>query len=101
MPHLRFTLILALAAVMHLGGVTLPEGTEAFEEIEEAAHGRRRLARLARQADPPSATAGPATTAAMRPRPAYHPARARAAVTTPARKAPTPPPDPASATDDH
>jgi hypothetical protein len=99
--RLRLPLILALTAVMHLGGVTLPDGTESLEEFEETAHGRRRLARLARQADPPSATAGPATTAAMRPRPGHHPARARAAGTKPARKVPTPPPDPASATDDH
>jgi hypothetical protein len=100
MRKLRLALILVLAGILDLGSGTLPGGAEVLEEFEEAAHGRRRLARLARQPAPPATDADHATTAVVRPRPPQHQPRARAAA-EPARKTPAPPPDPASATDDH
>jgi hypothetical protein len=48
---MRLLLILLLTAAMDLGSPVLPGG-EGLEEFEEAAHGRRRLARLASVALP-------------------------------------------------
>jgi hypothetical protein len=100
MRKLRLVLLLALVAVLDLGGMTPPGGAEALEELEEAAHGRRRLVRLARQPAPPSAGADAPRPAATRPRPAHHLPRARTAAEPP-RNALAPAPDPASPTDDH
>ncbi len=52
MRGLRFLLIVVLAAVMDLGSPVLPEVGEAFEELEEAAHGRWRLMLRRRTASP-------------------------------------------------
>lgn len=99
MRGLRFLLIVVLAAVMDLGSPVLPEVGEAFEELEEAAHGRRRLT-PPRHAGSPAAptTVTPAAVAAQRPVPRRSPART---THTPARKVPPPLPDPASASEDH
>jgi hypothetical protein len=100
MQRLRLVLILALVAILDLGHGTLPGGAEAFEEFEEAAHGRRRLVRLARQPVPPSTDADVTRAAATRPRPAHHRPRVRAAADAP-RRIPAPPPEPASSLEDH
>jgi hypothetical protein len=100
MRRLRLVLILALVAVLDLGGGTLPGGAEAFEEFEEAAHGRRRLVRLARQPVPPSTDTDVTRAATARPRPTHHLPRVRRAADAP-RRAPAPPPEPASSLDDH
>jgi hypothetical protein len=99
MRKLRLALVLALVGLLDLGSGTLPGGAEASEELDEAAHGRRRLVRLARQPAPPSTDTDHARAAAARPRPAHQP-RVRAAA-EPLRKVPAPAPDPASPTDDH
>jgi hypothetical protein len=98
MQKLRLMLILALVAMLDLGGASPPGGTEAFEEFEETAHGRRRLVRLARQPVPPSTDADVAKAVAVRPRPAHHRQFVRAPVHAPRR---APAPDPASSLDDH
>jgi hypothetical protein len=100
MHTLRLALVLALVALLDLGGSTLPGGAETHEELEEAAHGRRRLVRLARQPAPPSADTDAARAAATRPRPVHHQPCARTAADPP-RNALEPAPDPASPTDDH
>lgn len=99
MRGLRFLLIIVLTAVMDLGSPVLPEVGEAFEELEEAAHGRRRLISL-RRAGSPGAPATVTATALTprRPVPRRSPARA---THTPARKVPPPLPEPASASEDH
>jgi hypothetical protein len=100
MQKLRLMLILALVAVLDLGGASPPAGAEAFEEFEESVHGRRRLVRLARQPVPPSTDTAVASAAAVRSRLAHHRPLVRAAADAP-RRAPSPSPDPASALDDH
>jgi hypothetical protein len=99
MRGLRFLLIVVLAAVMDLGSPVLPEVGEASEELEEAAHGRRRLMLLRHAVSPiVPATVTPAALTARRPGPRPSPARATRA---PARKIPPLPPDPAIASEDH
>jgi hypothetical protein len=99
MRGLRFLLIVILAAVMDLGSPVLPEVGEASEELEEAAHGRRRLMLLRHAASPVApATVTPAALTARRPVPRRSPSRATRA---PARKIPPRLPDPASASEDH
>ena len=100
MRKLRLAILLAFVAMLDLGAGTLPGASETFEEFEEAAHGRRRLVRLAQQPAPPSTEADPTPASARRPRPAYHLSRARTAVEPP-RKAPALASDSASPTDDH
>jgi hypothetical protein len=99
MGGFRFVLVLVLAVVMDLGSPVLPEAGESFEELEEAAHGRRRLLRRVHVASP--GTPAAFTTTALkvsRPAPRRSPTRA-----TPVRlrKVPPPLPDPASASEDH
>jgi hypothetical protein len=77
-----------------------PHAGEIVEEFEEAAHGRRRLVRLARQPAQPSADGAAARLAASQPRPAAPAPRIRVTA-EPRRKAPAPVPDSASPTDDH
>ena|SRR5688572_10663258 len=100
MRQLRLAVLLAFVAMLDLGAGTLPVGSETFEEFEEAAHGRRRLVRLAQQPAPPSTEADPTPAPVRRPRPAYHASRARSAAEPP-RKAPVLASDSASPTDDH
>ena len=100
MRELRLVILLAFVAMLDLGAGTLPGASESFEEFEEAAHGRRRLVRLAQQPAPPSTGADPAPTSARRPRLVHHQPRARTAVEPP-RKAPVLSSDSASPTDDH
>jgi hypothetical protein len=97
---LRLALFLALLAMLEVGGGSLPSGPEALEDFEEAAHGRRRLVRLARQPAPPSTETESAPAAAPRERLIAHRPRARSA-TAPPRKAPALVSDPASSTEDH
>ena len=98
MRGLRFLLIVVLAAVMDLGSPVLPEVGEAFEELEEAAHGRRRLTPPRHAGSPAAPTTVIPAVAAQRPVPRRSPART---THTPARKVPPPLPDPASASEDH
>ena len=100
MHTIRLALFLALLAMLELGAGALPNGAEAFEDFEEAAHGRRRLVRLARQPAPPSTDTEAASAATQRDRLIAHRPRARSA-TAPPRKAPTLASDPASPTEDH
>jgi hypothetical protein len=99
MRSLRFLLILVLAAIMDVGSPVLPEAAEGIEEVEEAAHGRRRAPILARAARPvsPSAVAT-ATTGRRRPGLRQAPRRPSRA---PIRKAPPPLAESASTADDH
>jgi hypothetical protein len=100
MRKLRLTILLAFVAMLDLGAGTLPGVPEGLEEFEEAAHGRRRLVRLAQQPAPPSTDREPAAASAHRPRPASYQPRARA-VAEPPRKVPVLASDSASPTDDH
>jgi hypothetical protein len=99
MRNLRLLLILVLAAVMDLGSPVLPEAQEAFEEFEEAAHGRRRILQVqALEAAPDSQRDAVKVSHAPRPAPIRRlPPRA---VPAPARKVP-PLIDSSSAPDDH
>ncbi len=100
MRKLRLAILLAFVAMLDFGAGPLPGGAETFEEFEEAAHGRRRLVRLAQQPAPPSTGTDPTPASARRPRPASHAPRARTAVEPP-RKTPVLASDSASPTDDH
>jgi hypothetical protein len=85
---------------MDLGSPVLPLTGEAFEENEEAAHGRRRLLRLVREVTPGWTPAPAAAVTFTPPPPAPRRAPARAAA-APVRKVPPPLPEPSSASDDH
>jgi hypothetical protein len=98
MRGLRVLLIVVLAAVMDLGSPVLPEAGESFEELEEAAHGRRRVMLLVLAGSP--ATAAALVTATLAPRRTVGRRSPARAVRTPARKIP-PLSDPASASEDH
>jgi hypothetical protein len=100
MRNLRLALFLALVAMLDLGGSPLPGGAETFEEMEEAAHGRRRLVRLASQPAPPSAD-GELVSAAPRPPRLARDRTPAGATLQPPRKTPALSSDPASPTDDH
>jgi len=100
MGSLRFLLILMLTVVMDLGSPVVPEASEAFEEFEEAAHGRRRILRLAHVASPGSGPTVVTTAALQASRRAVRRPPARP-VAAPRPKVPPLVPDPASAVDDH
>ena len=100
MRKLRLAILLAFVAMLDLGAGTVPGASESFEEFEEAAHGRRRLVRLAQQPAPPSPETDPTPASARRPRPAYHAPRVRTGAEPP-RKASVLASDSASPTDDH
>jgi hypothetical protein len=97
---MRLLLILLLAIVMDLGAPVLPGGD--MEEFEEAAHGRRRLARLASAALPGTvAVADPARRVAEAPRPVVSAAPRRPPVAPPLKLAPRVTAAPPSSPDDH
>jgi hypothetical protein len=101
MRGIRLVLVLVLAAVMDLGSPVLPEAHESLEEeIEEAAHGRRRPSRVLALARAPRSTVQVAAPAAP-PRPAVVRRVPAHAAPRPERKIPPPLLDSASAPDDH